>query len=105
MKTLPKTEFYQHKAETWDEKECESIANSTAKDGLGTPYPFKGYMGCSTSIPPKYGSIRYNGGCVREGAWYDGEFFPLPNVHENYEILYVPCWGYRLVKKATEQKA
>lgn len=92
--------LYQNKAETWDAKTCEKKAKHVAKDGLGTPYPFKGYIGSSTSIPPKYGAIRYNGGCVREGEWYQGEFFPLPNVAEGFVIQHVPNWGYRIVKES-----
>ena len=49
------------------------MANRTAKDGLGTPYPFRGYIGMN------FGEVHYNGGCIREGKWYKGEFFPLPS--------------------------
>jgi len=70
MLLIPKTEYFQHPAETWNKQKCEKIANSIAKDGLGTPYPFRGYIGSSTSTPPKYGSVRYNGGCIRNEEWY-----------------------------------
>jgi len=99
MLLIPKTEYFQHPAETWNKQKCEKIANSIAKDGLGTPYPFRGYIGSSTSTPPKYGSVRYNGGCIRNEEWYQGEFFPLPIIHDSFEIIFVPTWGYRLVKK------
>lgn len=93
------TDYYVHPREVWDAKTCEKLAKHTAKDGLGTPYPFKGYLGSSASIPPRFGKIRYNGGKVINGEWYQGEEFPLPEVAEGYEIVKVPSWGWRIVKK------
>lgn len=90
--------YYMNKQEVWDKNTCEKLAKHVAKDGLGTPYPFKGYIGSSTSIPPKFGSIRYNGGCVRDGEWYIGEVFPLPVVADGFAIEKIPSWGYQIVK-------
>lgn len=91
--------LYQNKPEVWDEKTCARKAKRRAKDGLGTPYPFKGYIGSTTSN--QFGEIRYNGGCIRDGEWWQGENKPLPTIHEDYEIVHVPTWGYRIRKKGT----
>jgi hypothetical protein len=92
---MPET-YYVHPQEVWDAKRCAKEANHTAKDGLGTPYPFKGYIGSSASVPAAYGRTRYNGGCVRGGEWYNGEEKPLPKVADGYEIIVVPTWGWRI---------
>lgn len=63
---------------------------------MDTPYPFRGYIG------NHYGAVRYNGGCTRNGVWYQGEFFRLPIVHQDYEIIHVPTWGYRIRKIGTK---
>jgi hypothetical protein len=84
--------LYQHKVENWDATKCDKAVNYEASDGLGTKYPFKGYLGTH------FGPIRYNGGCVRDGEWYQGENFPLPNIPKNFKIVYVMCWGWRIIK-------
>jgi hypothetical protein len=99
-----KVPLYQLPQETWDAAKCEKMAKHLAKDGLGTPYPFKGYIGGSSSIPPAYGPIRYNGGCIREGQWYQGENRPLPKVADGYVIEWVTSWGYR-IRKSTMRDA
>lgn len=87
--------FFKHPCETWDEKKCHRLSRRIAKDGLGTKYSFRGYIGGFGS----YGTREYNGGCTREGEWYDGEIFPLPELPDGYEIVVVPTWGYRIQKK------
>lgn len=84
--------IYQHPAEVWTAAKCAKEVKKVATDGMGTPYPFKGYIGDS-----KYGEKRYNGGCVREGEWYEGEYFPLPIVPKGYKIIRVRTWGYRII--------
>lgn len=94
--------LYQHPQEIWDKKTCEKAANHLAKDGLGTPYPFKGYIGSSGGFPAYssvYGTVRYNGGCERDGQWWQGENRPLPKVADGFEIVFVRSWGWRIVKK------
>lgn len=87
--------YYYHEPEIWDEKTC------AAKARYKGDYPFKGYIGSTTSIPG-YGFNDWNGGCTREGKYYKkGEYFPLPTVAEGYEILKVPTWGYRIARKQT----
>lgn len=85
--------FYMNTPQEWDYKQCLKIANKTARDGLGTPYPWKGYIGSH------FGGVRYNGGCVKGDKWYRGEHFPLPLIDPAFEIIHVPTWGYRLIKK------
>ncbi len=94
--------LFQHPQPIWDAKKCEKEAKRTAKDGLGTPYPFKGYIGCH----PQWGVVRYNGGCEREGKWYQGENKPLPKVAEGFEIINVSTWGWRIrkIEKPTESE-
>ncbi len=92
--------LYQHPQETWDKAKCEKLAKYRHVDGYGTKQSRKGYLGSSASIPPAYGPIRYNGGCEREGQWYQGENRPLPKVHEDFEIVYILSWGWYLRKKA-----
>jgi hypothetical protein len=87
--------LYQHPLQTWNAKKCEKLSKKKSPDA-----PFKGYLGSSASIPPAFGAIVYNGGCEREGKWYQGEFFPLPDIHKDFEIRVVPGWGWRIVKKS-----
>lgn len=86
--------LFQHPQETWDAKKCEKLAKKKSSNA-----PFKGYLGSSASIPPAFGEIRYNGGCIRNEEWYQGENRPLPLVADGYEIIFVSTWGWRIVKK------
>jgi len=89
-------DFYINKREVWDAKKCAKHAKSNPKDHWGNGHPYKGhYFG-------KSGPTRYNGGCIREDKWYQGELHSLPKVHKSYEWLYVETWGYRLAKKGAK---
>lgn len=92
--------LFQNTPETWDAAKCEKLAKRYARDGMGTKYPFKGYIGES------YGNIRYNGGCIRTDdkgnrKWFQGETRPFPIVAAGFKI--VPAggsWcGYRIIKE------
>lgn len=85
--------LYQNKPEKWNQKKCEQSAKHIASDGLGTKYPFKGYIG------NHYGEIRYNGGTIKENEWWQGENRPLPIVHPDFKLTYRPTWGWQIVKK------
>lgn len=89
-------DIYQHQTPVWDAAKCAKAAKHTAKDGLVTPYPFKGYIGMH------YGETRYNGGCTRDGEWYRGEYVPLPKVDPAFEIIRVVTWGYRIRRKVVK---
>lgn len=90
--------YYVHPRETWDKKKCERMAKRIVKDGMGTSYPWPGYIGSWAGNGCGYGRIRYNGGCVREEEWYEGEEWLLPIVHKDYVIIRVPSWGYRIIR-------
>jgi len=95
------TLFYIHPRETWDEEKCKKIAKRVARDGMGTKMHFPGYIG-SCIAPYGWGKTRYNGGCVRDGEWYDGEIRRLPRVAKGFKIVKRPTWGYQLVKVEDE---
>ena len=87
--------LFRHPRPVWDEATCKKLAQKVEKDGLGTPYKFKGYMGyCLPRL-----ITRYNGGCVRNGEWYKGEYHPYPRLPKNYELRNLTSWGLVLVEK------
>ena len=90
--------IFNHEAEVWSAAKCERMANRVATDGLGTKYPFKGYIGSTASIPSTYGTTIYNGGCIHNEEWYAGENRPLPILAKGFEIVVVPTWGWRIKK-------
>jgi len=91
--------IYFHKQESWNKAKCEKMARHVAKDGLGTPYPFKGYIGADTGPYAIGVTIRLNGGCVHDGVWHEAEIRPLPQVADGFEIVNVPRYGWRIVRK------
>ena len=86
--------IYYHKPEVWDEKKCAKIVKRRRKDAYGTLAHLPGF------IYGEYGTKCYNGGCVCEGKWYEGEHRPLPTVPDKYIIVYEPTWFYRLILKS-----
>ena len=94
------TLMYIHPREVWDEDKCEKIAKRTARDGMGTKYHFKGYIGTCAGRAPYggYGRVVYNGMIEREGELYHGEIRRLPRVAKGFKIIKRPTWGYQLVK-------
>ena len=84
--------IYQHPQVAWDTKKCERFAKARFTDAFGTRSHLPGFM------LGKYGNQMYNGGCVREGKWYAGEYFPFPKIPYNFQIIYVPTWWFRLIK-------
>ena len=94
--------LYQHPPETWDEAKCKKLCKRQYVDGYGGKWPFKGYVSdYILGYPGIYFGlvIHYNGGCIRDGEWWQGEERHLPIVPPEYEIVHVPTWGYRIVKK------
>lgn len=96
--------LYTYPQETWGAAKCLKFSRRTQRDGLGTPYPFKGYLPaphpCATHGQP----LRFNGGTVIDGEWYDSVMWPLPKVAEGFKWEYLCTWGYRLVKENAEPK-
>jgi len=86
--------WYTYPQETWDAKKCEKAAKHRATDGLGTPYPFLGFIGGE-----RYASQRYNGGTVINDEWYQGVHRPLPIIAEGFELVHKITWGWQIIKK------
>jgi hypothetical protein len=82
------TPLYQHEREVWDENKCRRMSRRRRVNGQRMPFP--GYIGST------FGEFRYNGGCERGGQWWQGERRPLPQIHADYQIVWVPTWGYRI---------
>ena len=86
-------EIFQNEIQTWDAEYCKKQSKHVEKDGLGTPYGFKG------ACPyVKNGIVRYNGGCIRNNEWYRGEEFFLPILAPGYKWQYVTTWCWQIVK-------
>lgn len=92
---MDSTKYYHYPQEVWDKEKCEKVAKRTWKNLA----PFKGYMGCSQTHLSEFGTHRLNGGTVINGEWYPGIVKPLPVVHEDFEIVHVPTWGWRLKRR------
>jgi len=65
--------------EVWNKSKCERIARRLGKDYFGTTFPFPGYLYMLAHMVEFYGT-------------------KLPTVAKEFKIIYVPTWGYRLVK-------
>lgn len=87
--------YFIKKREVWDEKLCKKLANATATDGMGTKYPFKGYVGHRV----REVVVKYNGGTIIDGQWYQGVITPRPLLPKDYEFINVTSWGLRLIKQ------
>jgi len=61
--------------EVWSEKKCARLAKRIGSDAYGTKYHMYGFL---------------------PGLNYSTE---SPEVHEDYEIVYVPHWYYRIKRK------
>ena len=99
MVSFPRMSIYIHKQEVWSEKKCERQARRAPKDAWGNPPP-KGIIARAGCPHVQYGkTIRFNGGCIREGEWYEGEYKPLPIIPDTYEIVPLSSWGLIISKK------
>jgi hypothetical protein len=95
---MTKARYYRPAPEYWDARTCERKAKHTAKDGLGTKYPFKGYIG------NHYGKTRFNGGCIRNDKWYEGQVIPLPVIAPGFKLVHKLTWGWQIVKTDTGEE-
>lgn len=97
--TTNQMSIYVHPQETWDEAKCDKAARYAPKDHWGNRPP-KGIISRSGSAHVQYGeTLRFNGGCVRDGEWYEGERKPLPIIPDTYEIVTLSSWGLRIQRK------
>ena len=103
--------YFTHPAEKWTKEQCEKAVKRIARDGLGTPYSFKGAhpeikgkgeyeQGYSHQIAAEVntGTIRYNGGKIINGEWYEGEIFQLPILPAGFKWVYRLSWCWRIIK-------
>ena len=91
--------YYEHPTETWDKKYCEKQAKSAPEDPWGNRPP-KGIIANDSSPYCEYGqTVTYNGGCIHDGVWYNGETRPLPIIHEDFEFHYLTAWGLTIRSK------
>ena len=90
---------YTHPQETWTEAECAKRARYAPADAFGNKPP-KGIIASNASSYPQYGqTVRYNGGRVINGEWYQSECRPLPIIPASYEIVPLTSWGKVIRKK------
>ena len=89
----PNAPRYTYPAPVWGPDKCARMAKRTAKDGLGTPYSFKG------AVPELPTSTDYNGGTIVNGKWYQGVIYSLPILAPGFKWVRVPTWCYRIVKE------
>ena len=96
--------YYRYPQETWDEAKCKKMAGFAPADHWGNRPP-KGLINDYSSAYPAPGlRHRYNGGCVRDGDWWEGEEAPLPIIHPDYEIVPLSSWGDRIQRKSEPTK-
>lgn len=93
------SQFYAHPQEVWTVAECRTRVKHYARDGMGTKYPFPGYIGSGQPNGEQWGKTRYNGGCSHDGKWYDGEIRNLPIVPDGFKIISYASWGYRIIEE------
>ena len=88
-----KYKVYQHQQEIWNYNKCLKHSKKFVKDSYGTKCHYAGAMDAS------YTRSIYNGGTVIDNEWYDGENYPLPALHKDFEYEYINSWGIRLKLK------
>ena len=86
-------DIYLYEQEEWAFHTCLKRSKKVAKDGMGTPYPFKGLVQPSGAPVVHYGHQVFNGGCTINRKWYKGWFRPLPLLHKNFHYVYRASWG------------
>jgi hypothetical protein len=83
---------FTYPTQKWDAKKCLKEAKHTQRDGMGTPYPFKG------ACPWLPTSTDYNGGTIINGEWYQGVIHNLPKLAKGFKWFYRPTWCWQIVK-------
>jgi len=90
---------YTYPQEIWHENKCAKMSRHAPKDAWGN-LPPKGIIASNASSTPQYGqTIRYNGGTVIDGEWYEAVTRPLPAIPDSYEIVPLTSWGKVIRKK------
>ena len=84
---------FTHPQESWDAQECAERAKSAPANAYGDRPP-KGIIASSASTYPEYGqTIRFNGGTVINGEWYEAVSVPLPKIADGFEFATLTGWG------------
>lgn len=93
-------EIYIYPQEKWDRAKCAKMAKRRDRDGYGTLGPWPGKISDHASPYPGYGLIhRYNPGQIVDGELYRHVSTPLPEVHEDFEIINRRAWGWYIQLK------
>ena len=96
--------YYNHKPDIWSASKCARLAKANPKNALGTSDGI-GYVGhLFGHYAHGSGTIDYNGGCIRNGQWYDGEHFPLPIIASGYELVRIAGSPNHWILKTTKSK-
>jgi hypothetical protein len=91
---------YTYPQETWSEAECAKRAKHAPGNAFGDKPP-KGIIAGSASTYPMYGQkMRFNGGTIIDGEWYQSVSVPLPIIPDTYEFYKLTSWGTVIRKKA-----
>ncbi len=99
------TKRYMHAQEIWSAAKCEKLAKRRETDAFGSKGPKGLVSSFSTMYGPRYGTSRdYNPGCERDGEWYKGESWPLPQIPEGFYFESVASWGLFIRKGVKETK-
>lgn len=95
---INKGQYWRPEPEVWDAAKCAKIAKQRRRDGYGTLHPYPGLVQ-ATGSPYGYGKRRFNGGCVREGDWWEGEDIPYPVIPDEFVFVLRPTWGVYIVRR------
>jgi hypothetical protein len=87
--------YYEYPQEVWDEKKCQEALKHVWKDGMGTPF-----TSCKGVFHFEPETIVYNGGCIHDGKWFNGEIKRKPKLADGYSWRYIPTWNglHQIVK-------
>lgn len=97
MNAIYPPDYYVHPEETWDETRCQKVARQNPRNAFGDKEPWPGRVSAFGSAYCQPGSSqRYNGGCIRNGTWYQGEAMPLPVIPESWRFVTRSYWGIYL---------
>lgn len=90
---------YTYPTEVWSADKCLRFSKRYARDGMGTKYPFPGYLEQPHSCGRHGFPLRFNGGTVIGDEWYEAVLWPLPEVAQGFKWITEVSWGWRLVKE------
>lgn len=95
---MSKKPLYTYKAEVWGRAKCLRFSRSIVRDGMGTPHPRPGYLQKPHPCGEWGEMLRFNGGTIIGGEWYQSVKWPLPKVAKGFKWEHILSWGWYLVK-------